>query len=219
VKWEPALAMAGVLALGVWLVAGPGTHPGLPEPRPGAHTIELRIGNDKGVLEVLEEPPGTRTYRMLFRDGAAGPVLTEEQMRAALPAPILERAAAARTNWVFRALNITTWASLVWVCLGFAGQLVFSCRFLVQWIISEKKRQSTVPEVFWWLSLSGGVLLFTYFVWRQDIVGVLGQSSGLVIYARNIRLIAKKRRRDRTAAERAGAETDPPGFPRDDQIK
>jgi hypothetical protein len=53
-----------------------------------------------------------------------------------------------------------------------------------------------IPASFWWLSLFGGVALFAYFVWRQDFVGVLGQSSGIVIYARNIRLIYKRRRRE-----------------------
>jgi len=61
--------------------------------------------------------------------------------------------------------------------------------------VSEKQRESVVPEAFWWLSLVGGVFLFVYFVWRQDIVGVLGQSSGVVIYARNLWLIRKRRRR------------------------
>ncbi|MEL7472603.1 MAG: lipid-A-disaccharide synthase N-terminal domain-containing protein, partial [Planctomycetota bacterium] len=69
-----------------------------------------------------------------------------------------------------------------------------------QWVVSEKKRQSVVPEAFWWLSLVGGAALFTYFVWRRDIVGVLGQSTGVVIYARNLRLIHKQRRRERRAA-------------------
>ncbi|HCT44595.1 MAG TPA: hypothetical protein DF699_05235 [Phycisphaerales bacterium] len=65
----------------------------------------------------------------------------------------------------------------------------------VQWIISERSRISTVPEIFWWFSFIGGVCLFTYFVWRVDIVGVLGQSTGIVIYARNLKLIHKEKQR------------------------
>ncbi len=49
--------------------------------------------------------------------------------------------------------------------------------------------------MFWWLSFLGGVCLFTYFVWRKDAVGVLGQATGVVIYARNLRLIHKERTR------------------------
>jgi lipid-A-disaccharide synthase-like uncharacterized protein len=66
----------------------------------------------------------------------------------------------------------------------------------VQWIVSEKNRRSEVPVLFWWFSLFGGICLFAYFVWRVDIVGVLGQSTGVVIYARNLRLIHKTRERE-----------------------
>lgn len=193
-KWEPLLAMAGVMALGVWLVAGPGAKPGLPSMRSHARAVELRLGNDRGALEMVEDQSG-KSFRLLFRNREPGPLLTEEQMRAVLPAAVFERATSAETNWLYRVLNITSRGSLIWIAVGFGGQLVFSCRFLVQWLVSERRKQSVIPEAFWWLSLLGGVCLFFYFAWRQDIVGVLGQSSGLVIYARNIRLIHKQRRR------------------------
>ena len=94
----------------------------------------------------------------------------------------------------FHAISLPEWLVLG---VGFAGQALFSARFLIQWIASEKARRTTVPEAFWWMSLIGGVALFAYFVWRQDAVGVLGQSSGLVVYSRNLRLIYKERRRAR----------------------
>lgn len=72
--------------------------------------------------------------------------------------------------------------------LGFAGQALFSARFIVQWIASERARRSIVPRVFWWLSLGGGALLFTYAVWRQDPVFMVGQGAGLFVYLRNLRL-------------------------------
>ena len=75
------------------------------------------------------------------------------------------------------------------------GQCAFFGRMMVQWVVSEKKRESVVPSAFWWMSLIGGVCLFSYFVWRVDFIGVLGQSTGVVIYARNIRLIHKQKRR------------------------
>ena len=59
-------------------------------------------------------------------------------------------------------------------------------RMAVQWIMSERERRSVVPTAFWWLSAAGGVMLFVYFCWRKDIVGVLGQSIGLLVYARNL---------------------------------
>ena len=91
--------------------------------------------------------------------------------------------------------NITSWVNFGWVAVGLLGQAAFFGRMFIQWVVSEKSKQSQVPEMFWWLSFVGGVFLFTYFVWRVDVVGVLGQSSGVVIYARNLRLIHKEKRR------------------------
>jgi lipid-A-disaccharide synthase-like uncharacterized protein len=118
-----------------------------------------------------------------------------------------DAAVRSQDNLAFRLLNITGWGGLLWAGIGLLGQVAFSGRMLVQWLVSEKRRESVVPEVFWWLSLGGGVLLFAYFVWRQDFVGVLGQSSGVVIYARNIKLIRKRARR--LAQESAASAPDP----------
>ncbi|TVQ63052.1 MAG: hypothetical protein EA379_04500 [Phycisphaerales bacterium] len=86
---------------------------------------------------------------------------------------------------------------MAWIAVGFGGQAAFFGRMMLQWVVSERSRQSVVPAAFWWLSLLGGAALFSYFVWRRDVVGVLGQSTGVVIYARNLRLIYKSRRRER----------------------
>jgi lipid-A-disaccharide synthase-like uncharacterized protein len=85
---------------------------------------------------------------------------------------------------------------LFWISVGFGGQILFSGRMFLQWLISERHKHSVITPSFWWFSLLGGVCLFAYFVWRQDVVGVIGQSSGIVIYARNLRLIAKQKRRE-----------------------
>jgi len=81
-----------------------------------------------------------------------------------------------------------------WVIFGFVGQAAFFMRFLVQWIISEKRGESTVPVSFWYFSLLGGVILFIYAVQRNDPVFMLGQGGGLVVYLRNIMLIKKGER-------------------------
>ncbi len=73
--------------------------------------------------------------------------------------------------------------------LGMLGQVLFFSRFLVQWIASEKEKQSTVPLAFWYLSIGGGLLLLTYAIWRKDPVIILGQAVGLLVYARNLMLI------------------------------
>jgi lipid-A-disaccharide synthase-like uncharacterized protein len=75
-----------------------------------------------------------------------------------------------------------------WYVLGFAGQLLFGSRFLVQWLASERSRRVVIPIAFWYLSLLGGIALLTYAVHKRDPVFAIGQAVGLVIYARNLRL-------------------------------
>ncbi len=99
----------------------------------------------------------------------------------------------------------------LWLMIGFLGQAIFTARFLAQWIASERRRDSVVPVVFWWLSLAGGVVLLSYAVHRRDPVITVGQGMGVFIYLRNLMLVAKgKRRADRRQA-RAEAESDGQG--------
>jgi len=90
-------------------------------------------------------------------------------------------------------LNITTPWSLLWIAVGFAGQALFTLRMILQWYASERSKRSVVPVGFWWGSLFGGILLLAYFVWRKDVVGVVGQSTGVFVYARNLVLIHRTR--------------------------
>ena len=78
-----------------------------------------------------------------------------------------------------------------WVTLGIIGQTAFFMRFLVQWIASEKRGESFIPIYFWYLSLSGGLILLIYAIHIGDPVFSLGQSCGLIVYIRNLRLIYK----------------------------
>lgn len=84
-----------------------------------------------------------------------------------------------------------------WVILGLSGQVLFSLRFLVQWIVSEKKKASVIPVAFWYLSLGGSLILLAYAIYRQDLVFILGQSTGSFIYVRNLMLIYRSRRNTR----------------------
>lgn len=79
--------------------------------------------------------------------------------------------------------------SMAWLAVGFAGQVLFSLRFLIQWLRSERIRRSIVPVEFWYFSLAGGATLLTYAVHRQDPVFIVGQLGGLFIYARNLYLL------------------------------
>jgi 4-amino-4-deoxy-L-arabinose transferase-like glycosyltransferase/lipid-A-disaccharide synthase-like uncharacterized protein len=92
-------------------------------------------------------------------------------------------------------------AEFVWVGFGLLAQTLFFMRFFVQWIASEKAKQSVMPIGFWWLSLGGGVMLLAYSIYRKDPVFIIGQSTGVFIYVRNLRLIyAHKKLVDNAAA-------------------
>ena len=84
---------------------------------------------------------------------------------------------------------------LVWLAFGFTAQSMFFMRFVLQWIASERVKQSIVPATFWYFSFAGGLMLFIYALHRADPVIMLGQLMGLFIYARNIYLIWLHRRR------------------------
>lgn len=87
-------------------------------------------------------------------------------------------------------------AEKLWLGIGFLAQALFASRFIVQWIASERAKESIVPVAFWYLSLFGGMLLFSYAIWRRDPVFIVGQGSGLFIYSRNLYLIYKKKKRE-----------------------
>lgn len=92
---------------------------------------------------------------------------------------------------VMQFLRVETLYELAWVGIGFFAQFLFMMRFIVQWIASEKAKQSIIPLAFWYFSMGGGVLLFAYAVHRQDPVFMFGQALGLIIYIRNLFLIRK----------------------------
>lgn len=132
--------------------------------------LHIERGPDGGAVFVL--PGGER--------------LTGEELAATL-----EQMQAGRNArpWWQQVLNITSPLGVLWVALGLLGQVLFTGRMLVQWLASERAKRSMVPEAFWWMSFLGATMLLAYFVWRRDIVGVLGQATGWGIYLRNLWLI------------------------------
>lgn len=213
-KPGPIVAMVSLLVLGFWLAAGPSVMQGGLRAAPGAVVGTIDAGAAKIRYERVEREDGTTEYRVLSGPPSASrAVMSREAFWAEI-----ERVEAATVgrHWLLRALNISTWWNLAWVGVGFGGQMAFFGRMFVQWVTSERQKRSVVPAAFWWLSLVGGVALFAYFVWRRDVIGVLGQSTGVVIYARNLRLIGKARRREARAASGEGAtapENDPAAQP------
>lgn len=206
-KPGPLAAMVVLLVLGVWLVLGPQLG-GQAERTPGAVVHEIIVGPRKLRIEQMPRPgpDGPVQFRALNWPEVGDDWMTSEAYESAVYRAARE---SGTRPIVLKIFNVTSWWNLAWIGVGLGGQAAFFGRMLVQWVVSEKKRQSVVPDLFWWLSLGGGVCLFAYFVWRQDLVGVLGQCTGIVIYARNIRLIFKQRRRARRAAAQSASSAGP----------
>ena len=90
-----------------------------------------------------------------------------------------------------------------WLGLGFSAQVLFSARFFVQWIVSERAGKSVIPVMFWFLSIAGSCLLLIYAIHRLDPVFILGQSTGTLIYMRNLYLIYREKKSLRVDAKAA----------------
>tara|TARA_B100000700_G_C14756429_1_gene719998 strand:+ start:485 stop:781 length:297 start_codon:yes stop_codon:yes gene_type:complete len=94
---------------------------------------------------------------------------------------------------MFNFFNSLNQIEIIFLIIGFLGQGLFASRFIVQWIYSEKKGVSTIPIIFWYLSIFGGLGLLTYAIFRKDPVIISGQLFGIFIYLRNLILIYKKK--------------------------
>ena len=86
----------------------------------------------------------------------------------------------------------------IMIVIGFGGQALFATRFIIQWLSSENAGRSVIPVAFWYFSITGGLVLLTYAIWRQDPVIIAGQSVGVFIYARNLYFISKEKNKIKT---------------------
>ena len=91
------------------------------------------------------------------------------------------------------------WVERIWISVGFLGQIAFMMRFLVQWIVSERRGESVIPIAFWFFSLGGSLILLSYAIHRRDPVFTLGQSFGFIVYIRNLMLIYRNRDENKLA--------------------
>lgn len=82
-----------------------------------------------------------------------------------------------------------------WVLLGVVAQALFTMRFVVQWLASERAQRSVVPMTFWWFSIGGGALLLMYALYRRDPVFILGQGFGVFVYIRNLQFVLRAKAR------------------------
>ncbi|MGB1884449.1 MAG: lipid-A-disaccharide synthase N-terminal domain-containing protein [Gammaproteobacteria bacterium] len=83
-------------------------------------------------------------------------------------------------------------AEQIWVAVGLGGQLLFSCRWLIQWITSERAKKSVIPLAFWYFSISGSLILLAYALYRMDPVFILGHVANSIIYIRNLVLLMRE---------------------------
>lgn len=193
-KWPCLAALSLALAIGFPLFA---QNPAAPAASP-EHVIDL----DQRFADMHVEQLPNGELRI---DIDGGP----QDLTPAQLAEIIHR----EKQWqeeaglLFVIFNITTWWGLLWVSVGLLGQLLFTFRMVLQWLASEKKGRSVVPVGFWWGSLLGGIMLLAYFIWRKDAIGILGQSTGAFIYARNLVLIYAGGKKT------AESETTPPDAP------
>ncbi len=87
----------------------------------------------------------------------------------------------------------------IWLLFGLFGQTVFASRFFVQLFKSEMAGRSVMPEIFWYISLAGGfiTLIYSVHLGKGGIPFMLGQFGGLFVYARNIQLVHREKKRAR----------------------
>jgi len=177
-----SFAAIGITVLGLLIAmyylaqsAGPGDDP-------TAVNVKVQMEGYKDYAHLSLLPDGTHRYVLSSFDGSPEPLTPEEF------AERLYQQQKSRRLWEV-IFNISSPMGFIWVSVGLLGQALFTGRMIVQWLVSEKSKQSVVPAVFWWMSLSGALMLLAYFLWRRDVVGILGQSVGLGIYVRNLHLI------------------------------
>ena len=145
--------------------------------------VQLPDAQDKAIL--YRDKDNQYRYAIMRRDHSVVD-LTADELAAELHRERANRSCGQKL------LNVSDPFGYVWVSLGLFGQVLFTGRMVVQWLVSEKAKKSTVPPIFWWMSLVGSTMLMAYFGWRRDPVGLLGQSFGWFIYVRNLWFIYRK---------------------------
>jgi lipid-A-disaccharide synthase-like uncharacterized protein len=152
-----------------------------PIQRPGGVQVTVQLADawDKAVLYKQDDH---WMFAVTKHDGEVLDV-TADELAARMHRDRTQR------SWGQTLLNVSNPFGYVWVGLGLLGQVLFTGRMIVQWLVSEKNKKSVVPPVFWWMSLGGSTMLMLYFLWRRDPIGLLGQSFGWFIYVRNLWMI------------------------------
>ena len=175
------LEVALIIGLGVWVYLS--LTETSPIKRPGGVevTVQLPDAWDKAVLYKGDD--GRYRYSITQQHDGAQLDLSSDELADRIHRGRTER------SWGQKILNVSSPMGYIWVGLGLLGQVLFTGRMIVQWLVSEKSKKSVVPPMFWWMSLGGSTMLMIYFLWRRDPIGLLGQSFGWFIYVRNLWMI------------------------------
>jgi lipid-A-disaccharide synthase-like uncharacterized protein len=169
-----------IVLLGVWVYRSLVATPRISRPGGVEVTVQLPAASDKAVLYKTD----TGEYRyVILEDNGQERDLSAGELAARM------HAGRASKPWAEKVLNVSNPMGYLWVGLGLLGQVLFTGRMIVQWLVSEKEKRSVVPPIFWWMSLVGSTMLMIYFLWRRDPIGLLGQSFGWFIYVRNLWMI------------------------------
>jgi lipid-A-disaccharide synthase-like uncharacterized protein len=167
-------------------------------PAAGAVHVDIKLPDSRAQVYLQHDSIGRNTFLVQHPGGSV------EKLTADDLAQRLYVSASNAGGGGFLGANSTV--VLVWLGIGFLGQLLFTGRMLVQWLASEKKGKSVVPPLFWWMSLIGSLLLLAYFLWRRDPIGLLGQAFGSFIYLRNILWILEGGKLSRVEVEGEASE-------------
>ena len=178
-RWLILLELALLAAVLVWAGFALSARSDGP---PNAIDLKVQMSGAADRVYLLEHEDGGLNYLITLDDG------TQQQLTPNEFAHRLFHDQQSRGFFEIL-LNVTSPAGFLWVTLGLLGQLLFTGRMVVQWLVSEKNRRSVVPPAFWWMSLIGATMLLVYFLWRKEPIGVLGQATGWFIYVRNLWLI------------------------------
>lgn len=184
-RWIVALELLLLLALLAWVGMSLTEPSGRPD---GAIDLKVQLRGAADRAFLLQQADGQLVYQITADDGSAQR-LSPQDFAARLYRDQHSR------GCLEVLLNVTSPAGFLWVALGLLGQVLFTGRMVVQWLVSEKSRRSVVPPAFWWMSLIGATMLLVYFLWRKEPIGVLGQATGWFIYVRNLWLIHRPARR------------------------
>ena len=177
-----AIALLALCALLAWIGASFAQRPDRPD---NAIDLKVQLVGAKDRVWLTQNEDGALVYQVRLYDGGLD-LLTPEQF-----AERVFEDQRSRGFWEIL-LNVSGPTGLLWVGVGLLGQILFTGRMLVQWLVSEKHRRSVVPTAFWWMSLIGATMLLIYFIWRKEPIGVLGQATGWFIYVRNLWLIYQR---------------------------